>query len=121
MQRKRRVAAAGARDAAVQAAAQQRPVRQVGQRVVMRQIEQMAFRALAIGDVDRCREDGGNGVVALPQRRLGRQEDALRSVAVDEFLLVARQRRVRLEHLAIERPAAFGALAGAPSSPARLP
>ena len=62
MERKRAVAAARAGDLAAQAVGQQRAVRQVCQHVVVRHVEQVILRPLAVGDVERRGEHADHGV-----------------------------------------------------------
>ena len=103
MRRKRTIAAPGAGDLAQQPVGQQRAVRQVGERVVVREVIQVIFRALAVGDVERGGEHADYGVGAIAQRRLGGQEHALGAAEVGDFLFEARQGGLRGHDFAVER------------------
>jgi hypothetical protein len=108
VERKRAVAAARAGDLTAQAVGQQRAVRQVCQDVVVRHVEEVVLRPLAIGDVERGGEHADHGVRAVAQRRFRGEEDALGAVAVDDVLFEAGQRGLCADDLAIEGLAARG-------------
>jgi hypothetical protein len=99
------VAAPGAGDLAAQPIGQQRAVRKRGQRVMMRHIEEVIFGALAVGNVERGRQHADHDVGTVAQRRFRRQEYALGAGNIDDFFLVTRQRRLRVDDLAVERVA----------------
>ena len=108
VERERAVAAARAGDLTAQAVGQQRAVRQICQDVVVRHVEEVILRALAVGDVERGGEHADHGVGAVAQRRFCGEEDALGAVAVDDVLFEAGQRGLRANDLAIEGLAARG-------------
>ena len=74
----------------------------------MRHVEEVVFRALAVGDVERGGEHTDHCVRAVAQRRFRGEEDALGTVAVDYVLFEAGQHGLCANDLAIEGLAARG-------------
>ena len=92
VQRERPVAAPRQHQLAPQLIGEQRAVRQAGERVMLRHVQQMLLGALVLGDVERSGQHADHGIAAVAQRRFGGEEHALIAAAVDDRLLVARQR-----------------------------
>lgn len=105
------VAAPGARHLAADAVAQQHPVRQVGQGVVMGEVEKMVLRAPAVGDVECGGEHMQRRPAGIAQRRLGGEEVAPDAAGIDDRFLEGRQRLAGGEHHLVQGTAALGIVA----------
>ncbi len=75
---------------------------------MVRHVEKMVLRPLAVGDVERGGENADHGVRAVAQWSFRGEEDALGTIAVDDVLFEAGQHGLRADDLAIEGLAARG-------------
>ena len=92
------------RELPFQSLVEQRPVRQIGQRVVMRKMRDPLFDAPALGDVLQCRHPptvGKRTIQHLDRASVGRVQDRLKYPSFRQFL---EQRRAILIDVAGERP-----------------
>ncbi len=111
VQRERAVAPTPPRQRLAQPLSQQRPVRQVGQRVVVREMAEPLLCRLALGDVERGGQHADHLRARPAQRGARGQERPALPRRVDQGLLARGQGGAALEHQRVERQAGLGVAA----------